>query len=416
MSNSQVTGWSTHPLSELIDRKFTGPSPTCEERQIAAAEEWGLLKTTAVTWSGWNENAHKVPPRLYWGKEALEVHQGDVLITKAGPRHRVGVVVLVAATRPHLMVSGKMVGLRPKTAMVVPKVLAGLLSTDAAQDYLNSRTTGMAESQTNFADEALLRIEVDVPPLSEQRRIAKILDTLDDQIHATRQIIAKLELIRRGMLDRMFLQSTDERPEHDLSEFLVKIDAGWSPECYERAPAAGAWGVLKVSAVSTGKYRQEESKTLPPGLPARPALEVKDGDVLCVRANGVGDLVGRVAFVESTRSGLMLSDKTLRLVPKSSVNGFYLSLLLSSPPLRRQIESLMGGSSSQKNISQAQIRRLSVAIPELSEQNRAASMVKAVDSRLNAEIEAARKQEQSKLGLMSDLLTGRVRVPLETAL
>lgn len=122
-------GWAQVQVRNLITKKFTGPSPTCEERPIASDEEWGLLKTTAVTWSGWREDAHKVPPASYWGNESIEVHPGDVLITKAGPRHRVGVVVHVRSTRPHIMVSGKMVGLRPKASVVLPQILAGLLST-----------------------------------------------------------------------------------------------------------------------------------------------------------------------------------------------------------------------------------------------------------------------------------------------
>src|SRR5450631_3102431 len=144
MSNGVTSGWTRYTVRDLIERKFTGPSPTCDERNISSADEWGILKTTAVTWSGWNESAHKVPPKSYWGNASIEVRAGDVLITKAGPRHRVGVVVHVASTRPHLMVSGKMVGLRPKSSKVMPTILAGLLSTQSAQDYLNRRTTGMA--------------------------------------------------------------------------------------------------------------------------------------------------------------------------------------------------------------------------------------------------------------------------------
>src|SRR5579875_2915184 len=118
MRSSSGADWQLLPLHELIERYFTGASPTCEERQIGSSEEWGILKTTAITWNGWNEAAHKVPPPQYWGRELIEVAEGDVLITKAGPRHRVGVVAYVNRTRPHLMVSGKMIGLRPKSSKV----------------------------------------------------------------------------------------------------------------------------------------------------------------------------------------------------------------------------------------------------------------------------------------------------------
>ena len=189
-------GWAQVKVRDLITKKFTGPSPTCEERPIATDDEWGLLKTTAVTWDGWREAAHKVPPRSYWGNESIEVRAGDVLMTKAGPRHRVGVVVHVRSTRPHIMVSGKIVGLRPKVSVVLPQILAGLLSTKAVQEYLNTRTTGMAESQTNFADEALLSTELALPTMPEQRRIAEMLDMLDVQVRLTRKVIAKTEQVR----------------------------------------------------------------------------------------------------------------------------------------------------------------------------------------------------------------------------
>ena len=92
------SSFDSYKIKDLILGHMSGPSPTCEERQIASAEEWGLLKTTAVTWTGWDPSAHKVPPQEYWGSSRLEVKQGDVIVTKAGPRHRVGVAVYVDRT------------------------------------------------------------------------------------------------------------------------------------------------------------------------------------------------------------------------------------------------------------------------------------------------------------------------------
>ena len=67
-------GWTREAVRDLIVHHASGPSPTCDERNIASSEEWGLLKTTAVTWSGWDATAHKVPPRQFWGNSRLEVH------------------------------------------------------------------------------------------------------------------------------------------------------------------------------------------------------------------------------------------------------------------------------------------------------------------------------------------------------
>ena len=205
-----MTEWIETTVRDVVVRCYSGPSPTCEERNVQSPEEWGLLKTTAVTWAGWDESAHKVPPRAYWNNKAIEVHPGDILITKAGPRHRVGVVVHVPVTQPRLMVSGKMIGLTPNTADVVPRVLAGVLATREPQKYLDRRTTGMAESQVNFANETLLSAPIRIPPIPEQRRIAEILDAVDDAIRSTEQLIAKLEQVKQGLLHDLLTRGIDD--------------------------------------------------------------------------------------------------------------------------------------------------------------------------------------------------------------
>ena len=141
MSNTTVNKFK---LKELVYRHMSGPSPTCEERSVSDTKEWGLLKTTAVVWNGWNPNAHKVPPKQYWNNKNIEIKNGDVIVTKAGPRQRVGVVVYVDETPPQLMVSGKMIGLRPDPKLVDGRVLAAALSSEKVQRYIDSRTTGMA--------------------------------------------------------------------------------------------------------------------------------------------------------------------------------------------------------------------------------------------------------------------------------
>ena len=40
-----------------------------------------------------------------------------------------------------------------------------------------------------------------------------------------------------------------------IGDLLERIDAGWSPPCSEGTPRSGEWGVLKVSAVTSGNYR-----------------------------------------------------------------------------------------------------------------------------------------------------------------
>lgn len=153
--------------------------------------------------------------------------------------------------------------------------------------------------------------------------------------------------------------------EVTLGTLLADIETGWSPACDGYPPAGDEWGVIKVSAVTSGSFIPSESKRLPSGLLPRPNLEVRSGDVLVARANGARALVGAVCHVGPTRRKLMLSDKVLRLLPHvGRAESAFLALLLRSEGVRRQIGNLLNGGTGQNNISQADVRDL--VVPDVS--------------------------------------------------
>ena len=302
---------------------------------------------------------------------------------------------------------------------------AGSVVTDTAVKGATLNKAKMAEMTLNL------------PPPGEQIKIAQVLDTLDTAIQETEAIIAKLEAVKRGLLHDLLTRGIDANGElrppqaeaphlykqsplgwipkewgtPQLAENLVAIDAGWSPSCPEEPPGAGEWGVLKVSSVSSGRFDPRESKRLPPNLRPMPSIEVKVGDVLLARANGVAELVGSTVLVRETPARLMLSDKTLRLVPNEyRVTPGHLARAMSHSSTRKQINGMLNGSSGQRNISQGQIRRLCIAVPPVSEQSAAESRSTEIEERIAAESHSLSKLVALKAGLMDDLLTGRVRV------
>ena len=103
-------------------------------------------------------------------------------------------------------------------------------------------------------------------------------------------------------------------------------EAGWSPTCIGSPRRHGHWGVLKVSAVSWGRFDPTANKELPSDLAPKPEYEVKNGDFLLSRAN-TAELVARSVVVEVAEPQLMLSDKIIRLVISSQVNRAFLNMV-----------------------------------------------------------------------------------------
>ena len=155
-----------------------------------------------------------------------------------------------------------------------------------------------------------------------------------------------------------------------LGQLLTGIDAGKSFECLTRRAGSGEWGVIKVSAMSWGRFLPEENKAVPPEKGVDVGAEVREGDLLLSRANPV-ELVGATVLVGSCRSKLLLSDKSLRLTVADGVNKAWLQKCLSSASVRHAISSVATGTSdSMRNISQQKLYGLRLPMPPAQEQDR----------------------------------------------
>ncbi|MEE8536848.1 MAG: restriction endonuclease subunit S, partial [Acidobacteriota bacterium] len=83
---------------------------------------------------------------------------------------------------------------------------------------------------------AIRELEIFMPPLPEQHRIAEILDTADEAIRRTEQVIAKLQQMKQGLLHDLLTRGIDDNgnlrdPERHPEQFkdspLGRIPRGW---------------------------------------------------------------------------------------------------------------------------------------------------------------------------------------------
>ena len=160
-----------------------------------------------------------------------------------------------------------------------------------------------------------------------------------------------------------------------LGNIIQSIDAGKSFKCDERPPEQNEYGIIKVSAVTWGIFKQEESKTCFLTSQWITDYAIQLGDFLICRANTAA-LVGGCVIVEKISKKLMLSDKVLRINFFNSVNKLYALYILRSPFVRTQLSAAANGTSeSMKNISQNIIKRILIPFPPIEEQYRIVSKI-----------------------------------------
>jgi type I restriction enzyme S subunit len=191
-------------------------------------------------------------------------------------------------------------------------------------------------------------------------------------------------------------------PVKKLGDVLIDIEGGWSAKGEARAPELGEKAVLKISAVTSGRYRPEECKVVL-DLQGREVIVPRIGDVLFSRAN-TRELVAATCLVDCEAPDVFLPDKLWRLVPnKDFIAAEYLHYALSWHSLRWLIRRRATGTSgSMLNVSKAKLRDIPFPVPDLSRQERFGELV-AQAQHLEQRIRSGRDTKQ----LLSESLVQR---------
>ncbi|RZD61778.1 hypothetical protein C0Q58_15010 [Streptomyces albidoflavus] len=225
----------------------------------------------------------------------------------------------------------------------------------------------------HLSSRSVQQIPLPLPPLPEQLRIVETLEDHLSRLDAAqadlRKSIARLPALRGGVRNAVTRghQPGAKLPDGwswgTLDDVLERIEAGKSFRCEPRPATEDEWGVVKVSAMTWGEFRAGEQKAVPPGRAFDLRHEIKPGDILVSRANTPA-YVGAPVLVGECRSRLLLSDKSLRLVPKPGIDRTWLIQALSSPYARNQISAKATGTKdSMRNISQRELSGICIPIP-----------------------------------------------------
>ena len=312
-------------------------------------------------------------------KPAQLLRQNDVLIaTSSGSLDVVGKAGIAQEDRVEAFGAFCKV-LRPGPE-VDPRYFAQCFRRPEYRHYVERVAAGI--NINNLKKSHLAEIEIPLPPIEEQRRIAAVLDAADELRTKRRQALAKLDTLTQAVFIDMFgdLASNDRGwPVLSVADFVDRFESGKSIAAGpDETP--GGLRVLKVSAVTSRSYKADESKPVPAGYLAPETHRVRPGDLLMSRANTT-ELVGACAYVETTPDGLLLPDKLWRFVwhdaPK--VEPLYVWRALQDRDVRRQIEDAATGSSgSMKNISQTKFMSVTLPFPPVEKQRAFGSAIRAL--------------------------------------
>ena len=195
-------------MNDIILGTNAGKSPNCEKRP-KKSEEWGVLTTTSIQENAFLSNENKVLPKHYVITPEHCVRYGDILITRAGPVNRTGIVCMVENNCDKLILSDKTVRIDYMHDYCNPKFLVFVLNSSAIHELVMSATVGMAASQVNVSQGSIQNTLIPFPPSKEQQRIINKLEALLPQIEKYNNAQNKLDELNKtvkGIIKKSVLQ------------------------------------------------------------------------------------------------------------------------------------------------------------------------------------------------------------------
>jgi len=280
----------------------------------------------------------------------------------------------------------------------------------------------------------LANLQIADIPLPEQRRIAEILDTIDEAIQKTEALILKLKAMKQGLLHDLLTRGLDKNGK--------LRDSRAHPEQFKDSPLGRVpreWRVVSISEIASH---------VGSGLTPRGGSEVyKTSGVMFIRSQNItfeGLKFEDIAFIDwktheqMQRSEVFAHDVLLNITGASigrccplpvglgptNVNqhvcairlpnpcredALYLSSVLGSHIGQHQIDVLNAGGN-REGLNYQQLRSFVIPWPEKDERSKAANIIGAHETRIRTEEQYRDKLKLQKKGLMHDLLTGKVRV------
>ncbi len=308
--------------------------------------------------------------------------------------------------------STDILAIRPKKA-IDGEYLHYLLAADTTITHAVDTAAGTKMPRTSW--KLLADLAVGCPPLLEQKKIAEVLTSVDETIAATKAVIEQSKQIKKGLLQTLLTKGIGHTqfkpsPLGDIPESweVVELESIASvergkfsirPRNDPRYFGGDIPFVQTGDIVAANGFLRRHKQTLnTEGLKVSKQFPI-DSILITIAAN-----IGDTAI---TTYPICCPDSVVAVQPKVGFNVCWLQHVLSSK--KTHLESV-ATQNAQKNINLTHLKPLLIAVPPQDEREQIAMSLNSLRNSIEANKEKLVQLQTLKSGLMSDLLTGRVRV------
>ena len=335
----------------------------------------------------------------------IQIADGDILLVKTGSTF--GKTAIVAHLDEKATVNPQIVVL--KKIKIHNHFLGYVMSFRVIQKQISASIVGGAIP--TLSQELVSKFIYPLPPTrTEQEAIAEALSDADALVESLEQLVAKKHQIKQGAMQELLTGKkrlsgfSGEWVEKRLDN-IADIVSGGTPSTNKPEYWNGdvMWCTpTDITGLRGAKYLSQTERSITKlGLTVSAAELVPAGSIVMTSRATIGECAINTVPV-ATNQGFK------SFIPFEEIDGEFLYYLLQTK--KQEFISLCGGSTFLE-ISKAQVSAFAITLPrQKNEQSAIAYILSDMDSEIAALEKKLVKARQVKLGMMQELLTGRIRL------
>ena len=332
---------------------------------------------------------------------SYHLKDGDIVFARTGAT--VGKTYLYNREDGDLVFAGFLIRFSPNAQKIVPYYLKAYTNTSTYWKWV--KITSQRSGQPGINATEYCSLQIPVPPLAEQRKIAEVLGVWDEAIEKQARLIEKLALRKRGLMQRLLSAKlrlpgfSDPWQKVKFCELFTKSIKTADPLTKYEVLSVTKEGIVAQKSYFNKDIASEDTSKY---------IVVERGDLAM---SGLNFWMGSCHILTNFNEGIISpAYKVFKVTEHNNIN-FIRDFVRSSMFLQAlQGCSVIGASIVRRNLDKEMLYEWTFKIPSLKEQTAIAKVLTAADREIELAKEKHERLRHQKRGLMHQLLPGKKRV------
>jgi len=416
MSESAPTGWTIAALDSVCDKITDGT------HRSPSMTPTGFLYVTSKNIRPFRLD---IEERLYISEEdhkeiwsRCDVRLGDLLLTKDGAN--TGNAAINPLAEAFSLLSSVAL-IRPTRRLLDAGFLCQYLNSEPGRRRTTAAMDGLAIRRLTI--QKIRDLNVPLPPLPEQRKIAAILSSIDELIEESRRVLAQRRYVRSEVVENLLELGLPGRGRGLMKKGIGRVPEGWELAVLsdvaevqtglakgKQARAALSLPYLRVANVQDGFIDLTEVKTIQVESAQVERYRLRSGDVLFTEG-GDADKLGRGAVWWGQIDPCLHQNHVFSVRPNPALMlPDFLALWSGSRRGKAYFSDCAKQTTNLASINSTQLKALPLPLPPLTDQRSITDIVACMNQTLELESREIRQMGALKAALSSRLLSGGGRV------